>query len=89
VIWFARSTTRIKLGVHAQQPITRQLAETRRYPIRQTTTPVEVEGGVAGGALPSARQTSSVKPSANCQKRRVSPRPEQIELGHAHPLLDL
>jgi hypothetical protein len=36
----------------------------------------------------SARQTSSVKPSANCQKRGAAPHPEPIELGHARPLVD-
>jgi hypothetical protein len=51
-----------QVGVHAVGPITRQLAETegrstlphqvRRYPIRKVTTPVPVEAGVAGGALP-------------------------------------
>ena len=43
------------------QPIPRRLAETkgiRRYPMRKVTTPVPVEGGVAGGALRMSAGTS-------------------------------
>jgi hypothetical protein len=34
-----------QVGPHACSRITRQLTETRRYPIRKVTTPVPVEGG--------------------------------------------
>ena len=30
----------------------------RRYPVRKVTTPVPVEGGVAGGMLPKSAGTS-------------------------------
>jgi hypothetical protein len=48
-----------QVGVHTLQSITRQPAERkaiRRYPIRKVTTPVPVEGGVAGGALAHERR---------------------------------
>ena len=68
-----------EIGVHALQPITRQPAETkglRRYPIRKVTTPVPVEGGVAGGALPMSAGTSfhgRRKPNGSaCQRRTMA-----------------
>jgi hypothetical protein len=64
-----------RVGVHARQPITRQLAEIRRYPIRQVTTPVPVEGGVAVGALSMSAGTSfhgRRKPNGSaCQRRTM------------------
>jgi hypothetical protein len=46
------------------------------YPIRKVTTPVPVEGGVAGGALPMSAGTSPHgrrKPNGSaCQRRTVS-----------------
>ena len=47
-----------------------------RYPIRKVTTPVPVEGGVAGGALPVSAGTSFQgrrKPNGSaCQRRTVA-----------------
>src|SRR5688500_3528784 len=54
---------------HGRAPI-------RRYPIRQMTTPVPVEGGVAGGALPMSAGTSPHgrrKPNGSaCQRRTMA-----------------
>jgi hypothetical protein len=68
-----------QVGVRALQPITRQLAETkaiRRYPIRKVTTPVPVDGGVAGGALPESAGSSfhgRRKPNGSaCQRRTMA-----------------
>jgi hypothetical protein len=48
----------------------------RRYPIRKVTTPVPVEGGVAGGALPMSAGTSfhgRRKPNGSaCQRRTMA-----------------
>src|SRR5262245_64580852 len=44
------------------------------YPMMQTTTPVAVEGGVAGGALPMSARTSfhgRRKPNGSAFHRRV------------------
>ena len=66
-----------QVGVHALQPVTRQLAETkalRRYPIRKVTTPVPVEGGVEGGALPKSAGASFQgrrKPNGSACHRRT------------------
>ena len=46
----------------------------RRYPIRKVTTPVPVEGGVAGGALPMSAGTSfhgRRKPNGSAFHRRI------------------
>jgi hypothetical protein len=47
----------------------------RRYPMRKVTTPVPVEGGVAGGALPMSAGTSFQgrrKPNESaCQRRTM------------------
>jgi hypothetical protein len=46
----------------------------RRYPIRQATTPVLVEGGVEGGALPMSAGTSfhgRRKPNGSACHRRI------------------
>jgi hypothetical protein len=46
----------------------------RRYPIRQTTTPVPVDGGVDGGALPISAGTSfhgRRKPNGSAFHRRI------------------
>ena len=65
--------------VHALQPLTRQLAETetiRRHPTRKVTTPVPVEEGVGGGALPMSAGTSPRgrrKPNGSaCQRRTMA-----------------
>jgi hypothetical protein len=50
-----------QVGVHAcsrSRDSLRRLKAIRRYPIRKVTTPVLVEGGVAGGALPMSAGTS-------------------------------
>ena len=48
----------------------------RRYPIKKVTTPVPVEGGVAGGALPKSAGTSfhgRRKPKGSaCQRRTMA-----------------
>src|SRR5688500_372600 len=48
----------------------------RRYPIRQTATPVPVEGGVVGGALPKSAGDSfhgRRKPNGSaCQRRTMA-----------------
>jgi hypothetical protein len=46
----------------------------RHYPIRQTTTPVPVEGGVEDGALPNSAGTSPHgrrKPNGSAFHRRI------------------
>ena len=46
----------------------------RRYPMRKVTTPVPVEGGVAGGALPMSAGTSfhgRRKPNGSACHRRT------------------
>jgi hypothetical protein len=46
----------------------------RRYPIREVTTPVPVEGGVAGGALPMSAGSSfhgRRKPNGSACHRRI------------------
>jgi hypothetical protein len=51
-------------------------APMRRYPIRKVTTPVPVEGGVEGGALPMSAGTSfhgRRKPNGSaCQRRTMA-----------------
>jgi hypothetical protein len=49
----------------------------RRYPIRKVTTPVPVEGGVVGGALPMSAGSSfhgRRKPNGSACQRRQFPR---------------
>jgi hypothetical protein len=76
MIWIARSTTRPGRGArrgadHAS--LLRQKAF-RRYPIRTVTTPVPVEGGVAGGGLPMRAGSSfhgRRKPNGSAFHRRI------------------
>jgi hypothetical protein len=54
-----------------------RLKAIRRYPIRKVTTPVPVEGGVAGGALLMSAGTSfhgrRRKPNGSaCQRRTMA-----------------
>jgi hypothetical protein len=53
-----------------------RLKAIRRYPIRQTTTPEPVEGGVARGALPKSAGSSfhgRRKPNGSaCQRRTMA-----------------
>jgi hypothetical protein len=78
VNWIAHSTTRTR-SVHALQPITRQLAETKGHP----TLPHQEgdhagagRGGHAGGALPKSAGTSfhgRRKPNGSaCQRRTIA-----------------
>ena len=69
-----------QVGVHVLQRITDSLLRQkalRRYPMRQVTTPVAVEGGVAGGALPMSAGTSFQgrrKPKGSaCHRRTMWP----------------
>jgi hypothetical protein len=58
------------------QPIMRQLARPSTLPIRKVTTPVPVEGGVEGGALPMSAGSSfhgRRKPNGSaCQRRTMA-----------------
>jgi hypothetical protein len=66
-----------QVRVHPQQPIMQELPRqraSRRYPIRKVTTPVPVEGGAAGGALPMSAGTSfhgRRKPNGSAFHRRI------------------
>ena len=79
MIRIARSTTRTRSGCtpcsRSRDSLLRQKA-IRRYPIRKVTTPVPVEGGVAGGALPKSAGTSfhgRRKPNGSaCQRRTMA-----------------
>jgi hypothetical protein len=44
-------------------------AAIQRYPIRKVTTPVPVEGGVAGGALPMSAGTRSMGAGSRTDRR--------------------
>ena len=79
MIWIAALDHPNQVGVHAlgrsRDSLLRQKAM-RRYPMRQVTTPVPVEGGVAGGALPMSAGTSfhgRRKPNGSaCQRRTMA-----------------
>jgi hypothetical protein len=66
--------------------VTRPLAETealRRYPIRKVATPVPIEGGAAGGALPMSAGTSfhgRRKPNGSaCHRRTMAAVPDEAK----------
>ena len=61
---------------HPSLNITGRAPVPASYPMRKTTTPVPVEGGVAGGALPMSAGTSfhgRRKPNGSaCQRRTMA-----------------
>ena len=63
-------------AAHVSLNITRPAPVPASYPMMQTTTPVPVEGGVAGGALPRSAGTSfhgRRKPNGSaCQRRTMA-----------------
>ena len=75
-----------QVGVHALQPITTKKA-IGRYPIRKVTTPVPVEGGVAGGALPISAGTQRLPwlPRQRCRPKVTPSGPAISRLSNATP----